>query len=691
MTDRRTPLPPRLTRMRRRSPGLAACLLGGVVAAGLGLGSFAVLVMALWISSPYPDSGPGGALHVAAALWLLAHGAELVRTDTLTGVPAPVGLTPMLLLALPVWLVHRAARDAVDGAFAGDGPAPLVAGRTAWAGVVLGYLTVGAAAAAYSAGGVLRPDWEWTAVCVPLVAVGAAGAGVWTAYGQPRRPVDRLLNLLGPLRRALVGTRNRERLGVAARAATAGTAVLVGGGALLVAVSLVWHGPAARVAFAQLTEGWSGRFAVLLLCLALVPNAAVWGASYALGPGFALGAGHMAGPLSTAPVPLLPQFPLLAAVPGAGAMTPLHWAAAAVPVAAGVTVGWFTGRAAVGAGAEVGTGAGPWSRGRTAGCTGVAAVLCGAWSALLAGLAGGPLGVDALTRFGPVWWQVGLAALVWVTVVAAPVALVVRWWGCRGRADADRAEAPATKGGKRLTAGVLLAAKAATDPEDAQADRDRKTAVAAGTGLDDTEPELIQLPASRTPFPGREALAPEFLAPGSPAPQPPAREALASEELAPEGREALAPETPAVADDTHDTSTTGYADEADDADAADHTKEADYTEGSDDTYEAYEPFTFGPPPPWPHDDAAREARWAALREISAKTEALEQAELPDFPEAPAPATALGVPGLPGVPEAPGVPEVPGLPDVPGITAAPADLKKPHSRKPDDDPSAPGTA
>ena len=85
------------------------------LAAGLGLGSFAVLVMVLWISSPYPDSGPGGALHVAAALWLLAHGAELVRTDTLSGAPAPVGITPLLLLALPVWLVHRAARDAADG------------------------------------------------------------------------------------------------------------------------------------------------------------------------------------------------------------------------------------------------------------------------------------------------------------------------------------------------------------------------------------------------------------------------------------------------------------------------------------------------------------------------------------------------------------------------------------------------
>ena len=68
---------------KQTAPGLGTCVIGGAIAAGLGLGAFAVLVMALWISSPYPDSGPGGALHVAAALWLLAHGTELVRTETL--------------------------------------------------------------------------------------------------------------------------------------------------------------------------------------------------------------------------------------------------------------------------------------------------------------------------------------------------------------------------------------------------------------------------------------------------------------------------------------------------------------------------------------------------------------------------------------------------------------------------------
>lgn len=429
LTVRRPPLSSLLTRVRDRSPGLAAGLLGGVLAAGLGLGSFAVLVMVLWISSPYPDSGPGGALHVAAALWLLAHGAELVRTDTLSGVPAPVGVTPLLLLALPVWLVHRAARDAA----AGDEEAPPVSARTACAGVVLGYLAVGAAAALYAAGGYLRPSWVWTAVSVPLVVTVAAGTGAWTAYGRPRAVVDEvLIQLPAGVRRHVLGPDAQARLGTVVRAAGAGAAVLVGGGALLLAASLVWHGGAARGSFLQLTEAWSGRFAVLLLCLALVPNAGVWAGSYALGPGFTLGVGHAVTPLASDPAPLLPPFPLLAAVPDPGAGVPLNWAAGVVPVAVGVTVGWFVGRVA-GGDADAGPVVAAWSRGRTASTAALAAVLCAALVAVLATLSGGPLGDGSLARFGPVWWQAGAAALVWTSVVGVPTALGLRAWRCRER------------------------------------------------------------------------------------------------------------------------------------------------------------------------------------------------------------------------------------------------------------------
>ncbi|WDV56911.1 DUF6350 family protein [Streptomyces coeruleorubidus] len=456
MTARRRPPSPLLTRMRDRSPGLVGALVEGAVAAGLGLASFAVLVMMLWITSPYPDSGPGGALHVAAALWLLAHGAELVRTDTLAGVPAPVGVPPLLLLVLPVWLLHRAARDATDGGAVdgddgtGDGfdagveevqgiamiaEPLLVSARTAWTGVVLGYLAVAAPAALYAAGGALRPSWVWTGMCVPLVAVVAAGAGVWSAYGRPGGPLRRLVGVLPVgVRPLLLGPGGRP--GVAARAAAAGAAVLLGGGALLVALSLVGHGAAAQAALLRLTEGWSGRFAVLLLCAALVPNAAVWAAAYALGPGFALGAGHVVSPLSSAPAPFLPPFPLLAAVPEAGEGRLVHWVAAGVvPVVAGVVVGRVVAKRAA-SGERGGTRPGGggdvvWSPGRTARATALAAVLCAAVLAGLAALAGGPLGVTVLARFGPVWWQVGAATLAWLVLVAVPTAVTVRAWRCR--------------------------------------------------------------------------------------------------------------------------------------------------------------------------------------------------------------------------------------------------------------------
>ncbi|MFE7898934.1 DUF6350 family protein [Streptomyces sp. NPDC057424] len=445
MTARRRSPSPLLTRMRDRSPGLVGGLMGGALAAGLGLAAFAVLVMLLWISSPYPDSGPGGAMHVAAALWLLAHGAELVRTDTLSGVPAPLGLPPLLLLTLPVWLLHRAARDATDGGGGNEDDGfeedvevaaspPLVPPRIAWTGVVLGYLTVAAPAALYAAGGVLRPVWVWTGVCVPLVAGVAAGAGVWSAYGRPGRPLRRLLGVLPVGVRPLVlGPDGRP--GVAARAAAAGVAVLLGGGALLVAVSLVGHGAATQASLLGLTEGWSGRFAVVLLCAALVPNAAVWGTAYALGPGFALGAGHAVGPLSSAPAPFLPPFPLLAAVPEAGAGTPVHWAAGAVPVVAAVVVGWTVGNGAAsaerGGTRPGGARAAVWSTGRTARAAALAAVLCAAVLAGLSALSGGPLGSAVLSRFGPVWWQVAAATLAWLGLLAIPTAVGVRAWRCR--------------------------------------------------------------------------------------------------------------------------------------------------------------------------------------------------------------------------------------------------------------------
>lgn len=400
------------------------------MAAGLGLGFLAVLVIVLWISSPYPDSGPGGALHLAAGLWLLAHGTELVRYDTLSGVPAPVGVTPLLLVALPVLLMRRAARL---GSAAEEEDEEVLPAGAVFSAVLCGYLAVGALVTAYAAGGPMPADPISAAWHVPLVAVLAAAAGVWGARGRPLGPLPSWLP--GGVRKAVV----RPRYALALRAGAGGALVLLGGGALVVGGSLAWHGAEVQASFLSLTGVWSGRFAVLLLALTLIPNAMVWGAAYALGPGFALGAGVTATPLGFAGAPGLPRFPLLEALPAEGPGTPLTWAAAGVPVVAGLAVGWFAVRRA----REV-------SYGETALTAALGAVVCGLTMTGLAAASAGPLGSRRLSEFGPVWWTTGVAAFAWTVVLAVPVAVAVHAWRTRpaiGPADPEDDEEPVVDDG----------------------------------------------------------------------------------------------------------------------------------------------------------------------------------------------------------------------------------------------------
>ncbi|WP_326655353.1 cell division protein PerM [Streptomyces sp. NBC_01750] len=443
-----------------RLEALAASFVRGATAAGLGLGALAVLVMVLWVSSPYPDSGPAGALHVAAGLWLLAHGTELVRSGTLSGSPAPVGVVPLFLVVLPVWLTHRAARDALDQ----DRGRPRPSARGALCAVTAGYLLVGAGAVLYAAGGPLAADPLSALFHLPVVTVLSAVAGVWTASGRPLRPLP--AGLPERVRLELA----RPRVAVALRSAAAGSLTLLGGGALLVAASLVWHADATQDSYLRLAEEWSGRLAVLLLGLALVPNAAVWGAAYGLGPGFALGTGATAMPLALAGDPALPYFPLLAAVPSKGPGTPLNWAAVVVPVAAGAVIAWFTGRAAALRYAEREE---VWGCRETALTALLGATGCAACTAILTAASGGSMGTRALVEFGPVWWLTGPAALLWSAGIGVPVALGLRAWrlrGRRGEADAPvSVPAPASAPvSVAVPAEVMPAAEVLepTEPED---------------------------------------------------------------------------------------------------------------------------------------------------------------------------------------------------------------------------------
>ncbi|WP_133243310.1 DUF6350 family protein [Streptomyces scopuliridis] len=439
LTEHSAPLSSAAALERGRAAALTSAVLRGATAAGLGLGAIAVLVMAMWITSPFPDSGAGGALHIAAGLWLLGHGVELVRPDTLSGTPAPIGVVPLLLMGLPAWLAYRAARDALEP----DEGRPQLTGLGAVCTVSGGYLLVGAAAVLYAGGGALTAHPLRAALTLPVLTVLSAAAGAWTAHGCPRVPLPQ--RLPGAVRRLLARTvwapAGRRGVVVAGRSGAAAFLLLVGGGALLVGGSLVWHGDPAHTSFVQLAGDWSGRVAVLLLGLALVPNAAVWGAAYGLGPGFALGTTATATPLGVVGTPALPSFPLLAAVPD-GPGTPLNWAAVGVPVVAVLAVAWFTVRVAAPPYARCEE---AWSARGTALTAALGGVVCAGLTAVLAGLAGGPLGNGRLAAFGPVWWLTGAAALAWTLALGVPAALLLRLWRLRERRQKDvpAAEPPA--------------------------------------------------------------------------------------------------------------------------------------------------------------------------------------------------------------------------------------------------------
>ncbi|MCK7622943.1 DUF6350 family protein [Streptomyces sp. RS10V-4] len=426
LTERGTTLSSHGRTAARRSSAIGTATVSGATAAGLGLGALAVAVLLLWIASPYPDSGPSRALHLAAGLWFMAHGGGLVRAATLSGAPAPLGVTPLLLAALPLWLLHRAARDtlaaAADGAPGGrqaPGTGPAAAPRTLLGALLAGYLLVAAGALLYTSTGRLSAAPLSALLAVPGTAAATLAFTAWHTLGAdaasllPDRVRGALAKLPPAVRTALAGPRSAT----ARTAAGAAILALLAAGTALTLLGLALHAGRFGTDLARLAPDWAGRGTLLLLCLTLLPNAAVWGAAYGLGPGFTVGVGGAVGPLGTAPRPELPPFPLLSGLPDPGPGSWPGWLAlAVVPAAAGAALA----RCAAGDGHRT------WQR--TAGTAALAAGLCGLAMAVLAGLAGGPVGRGTLASFGPSWWLTGPAAAGWTALTGVPGALALRAW-----------------------------------------------------------------------------------------------------------------------------------------------------------------------------------------------------------------------------------------------------------------------
>jgi hypothetical protein len=369
-------------------PRARAAVTGALWAAGAGLVVVCLPVLLAWATDARAGAGPADALRTGAHVWLVAHGCTLSLGE------GAFGLTPLGLLALPLLLLARAGTSV--GRECG---APSLRSAAALTAAIAGpYALVATVVAASSATSAVRPFPLEALAAALLVAVTGAGLGV--ARGARLLPALRD-RVPAPLRRVLRGV-------------VGAVAVLLGAGALLVGVSLGLHLGRARELTGASSPGLVGGVALLLVGVALAPNAVVWGAAWLSGPGFALGAGTALSPFAHALGPV-PALPLLAALPAGGVPEPWGLLALLVPVAAGAVAGVLV---------ERGRASGGWVRSLVeAAATGpCAALLLGA----LAWLAGGPVGGGRLAVTGPSPVAVALAVGTAVSVVAVAAAAVVR-------------------------------------------------------------------------------------------------------------------------------------------------------------------------------------------------------------------------------------------------------------------------
>jgi hypothetical protein len=371
---------------RRTGSVLVPGAVSAAWALGAGLVAIAVPVLLAWATDSRSGSGAADATRTAGQLWLLAHGAALAVPGGI------VGLTPLGLILLPLGLLHRAGRHAVRIA-AVDAGADAV---TLALAIAVPYAVAAGFMAALCATDAVRPAPVSALLGAFAVALTGAGSGVLREAG-----------LLGQI------SRLPERVRRLAAAAAAAVAVLIAAGAALAGASLAGHADRATSLARASDPGLVGGLTLFLLCLLLVPNAAVWGAAFVTGPGFAVGVGTSVDPFGTTLGPV-PAVPVLAALPGGDVPLWLGIGVLAVPLVAGVIAGLLVGRRA------------PGSSALNASAEALLVGPCvGAALALLAYLSGGPLGGGRLADVGPSPWQVGLAVALEVGLTAAVTAAAV--------------------------------------------------------------------------------------------------------------------------------------------------------------------------------------------------------------------------------------------------------------------------
>lgn len=432
--------PPRADSARERPAAAARPLyVTGLVAAlwciGIGLAVLTTITLIGWIAAPKTALGHGmaGVFRTAVNFWLVSHHAGFSYGQ------GRFGLLPLGVLVLPGVLLYR-----------GGGWMIRVVGLQHRQRIAVVHVAVALAAPYAGLAGLLalaassetvRPSaWQALVGCF-LVAAIAGGLGAARAVVAAEARGRRVRSGLGALLKLLPERPRSLVIGVAGS-----LSVLLASGALLVGGSLAMHLSDAGDLYDMLAPGVVGGVLLLLVELAFLPNAAIWGMAYAVGPGFSVGAGTSVSPTGVF-LDAVPAFPPLAALPQPGPAPAISLLALAAPFVAGAVGGVLTIRSLP---SPVSEGAPLWGF--------VSGALTGAVAALLSALSGGPLGGGRMATVGPSAWQVGLLAALEVGISAAIAAWVANWMVLRRparatpkkRASRKRASRQAPKPKKRV-------------------------------------------------------------------------------------------------------------------------------------------------------------------------------------------------------------------------------------------------
>jgi hypothetical protein len=328
--------------MQTRAPGEVAAdarsgrrgaplpVAAGVAALWAAVVGFAPVLAFALAGATGTGAGASATLRIAGGGWLLGHGVPVsTPTDRIT-------LVPLAITAWVGWRLTRAGLHASRAAGAQRSPSPWPAVGAGLA-VAVAYGILGAVTAVLAGTADVRVSPLRAAFMFGLLAAVTAVAGA-VAHGRS-----------GPrlLRRAPVW------LVEAVRVAIAAVAFLVASGAAVAGFALARSGGDATQMLHAYGTGVAGQLGITALCLVFLPNLAIWGASYLVGPGFAVGTGTVVSPgdVLVGPLPALPVVPALPS----GQLTGVATVLLGLPFAAGLVAGLLLGRSPAGAARLVGT------------------------------------------------------------------------------------------------------------------------------------------------------------------------------------------------------------------------------------------------------------------------------------------------------------------------------------------------